>query len=300
MTSSRQMIVTLFIVAVSCAVVLSFVYAFTGPKIEKTKKNLLLQGLEQVIPGKEFKEIIPDTLWQVFDSLDNFVGIAFRVFPLGYGGLIPIIVGLDVNKKITGIKIAGPSEGLKETPGLGAKIIEPEFTNQFTNKSEKEIAIKKDGGEIDAITAATISSRAVCNGISKGIKEYFGYLVKLKKDERNSVFPEAQEFVEITKDLLWYAMKGGETLGIVFISSTFGYQDSIKFIIGLDTAQKITGVEILYAKETEGIGEKIKDREFLDKFKQEIPEAISGATISSQTLIDGVKEAVQQYNKYLR
>jgi electron transport complex protein RnfG len=57
----------------------------------------------------------------------------------------------------------------KETPGLGTKITEPEFKEQFTGKNPGEfiLKVKKDGGQVDAITAATISSRAFCDAIQR-------------------------------------------------------------------------------------------------------------------------------------
>ncbi|GAH13526.1 unnamed protein product, partial [marine sediment metagenome] len=146
MTSARQMVVTLLTVAVVCSIILSFVYSFTTPRIIETQKNMTLDGLKQVISAHEFVEIIPDTLWNAVDSLGNNTGIVFRVFPQGYAGPIPITVGLDLDATITGIRIASAAEGLKETPGLGVKITEPDFTEQFTGKTVSQINIKSDGG----------------------------------------------------------------------------------------------------------------------------------------------------------
>ncbi len=57
----------------------------------------------------------------------------------------------------------------KETPGLGTKMTEPEFKEQFTGKNPAEftLKVKKDGGPVDAITAATISSRAFCDAVQR-------------------------------------------------------------------------------------------------------------------------------------
>jgi electron transport complex protein RnfG len=135
MTSTKSMVLTLLIVALVCSVILSFVYSYTAPRIEETKKELTLAGLREVIKADEFKTLVPDTVWEAFDSEDNCVGIVFRVFPQGYGGPIPIMVGLDLAGRITGIKIASAAEGLKETPGLGVKITEPDFRDQFIGKT---------------------------------------------------------------------------------------------------------------------------------------------------------------------
>lgn len=298
MTSTKNMVLTLLIVAIVCSVVLSFVYSYTEPRIAETQAQLTLGGLKQVINAQEFVEIIPDTLWNAVDSSGILTGIVFRVFPQGYGGPIPITVGLDLNGKITGVRIASAAEGLKETPGLGVKITEPEFKDQFIDKCAPEAQLKNDGGEIDAITAATISSRAVCNGVKNGIETYLNYL-ETPIDKR-CVFSDAREFVEIIKDTLWYALKDADTIGIVFVGFTQGYLDCIEFMVGVGTDAKISGVEILYSSETEGIGEAIREKEFLDKFKEGSAEAITGATVSSQVLIDAIEEYITRYKEYLK
>ncbi|MBE0432449.1 FMN-binding protein [candidate division WOR-3 bacterium] len=298
MTSTRQMVIMLFVVAVVCAVVLSCVYAFTAPRIADTQMKLTLAGLEQVIDAERFVEIVPDTLWQALDSLGNQVGIVFRVFPQGYGGPIPVTVGLDAGQRITGIKVATAAEGLTETPGLGAKITGDDFTGQFKGKCADDVALQKDGGAIQAITAATISSRAVAAGVRKGIDMY-GSSLAPSCDPR-AVFPEADAFREIIKDTLWQAMRGEAAAGIVFVGAVMGYLDTIRFMVGSTADGQITGVAILYSQETEGIGEVIRDHEFLDKFKAGIPDAISGATVSSRALINGVVDGIERFKEYLK
>jgi electron transport complex protein RnfG len=291
------MVVTLFVVAVTCAVVLSFVYAFTEPRIEETKIQMTLSGLAEVISAHEFVEVTPGTLWQALDSAGNDVGIVFRVFPQGYGGPIPITVGLNNEAIITGIRVASAAEGLSETPGLGAKITEPSFTDQFKDKCAAEVSLEQDGGAIQAITAATISSRAVSDGVRKGIETYAGNLGV--PFDMNCVFAEADNFVEVLPGSLWYALGGSDTLGIVFFGAAEGYLDAIKFAVGYSRDQSITGVTIVYSQETEGIGEVIRDEEFLEQFKQGIPDAISGATVSSKALIDGVRTGIERFKEYV-
>lgn len=297
MTSTRQMVVTLFVVAVTCAVVLSFVYAFTEPRIEETKTQMTLSGLSEVISAHEFVEVIPGTLWQALDSASNEIGIVFRVFPQGYAGPIPITVGLNNEAIITGIRVASAAEGLSETPGLGAKITESTFTDQFKNKCAAEISLAQDGGAIQAITAATISSRAVIEGVRRGIETYAGDM-GLPFD-MTCVFSQANNFIEILPGSLWYALADADTLGIVFFGAAEGYLDMIRFAVGYSKDQSITGVDIVYSQETEGIGEVIRDEEFLEKFKQGIPDVISGATISSKALIDGVQAGIERFKEYV-
>ncbi|GAI31983.1 unnamed protein product, partial [marine sediment metagenome] len=131
-----------------------------------------------------------------------------------------------------------------------------------------------------------------------GIETYLNYLEKPL--DKKCVFSGAQEFVEIIKDTLWYALKDADTVGIVFIGITQGFVDCIKFMVGVGTDAKINGVKILYSNETEGIGEVIREEEFLDKFKQGYPETITGATVSSQALIDAIKDYITRYKEYLK
>ncbi len=297
MTGIRQMIITLFVVAVTCAVILSFVYAFTEPRIAETQAQLTLSGLEEVIAAYEYKEIITDTLWQAVDSSGDNIGIVFRVFPQGYAGPIPITVGLDNDGKITGIRVASAAEGLAETPGLGAKITQLGFTEQFKGKTAADIALEQEGGSIEAITAATISSRAVTAGVKKGIEIYGACVVP--SCDPGVVFSGADEFVEVIRDTLWKAVSGSDTLGIIFVGVVQGYLDDIKFMVGYNKQNIITGITILYSQETDGIGEVIRNEEFLEKFKTGVPEAISGATVSTNALINGVFNGIGKFKEYI-
>jgi len=297
MTSTRSMVITLFCVALVCSVILQFVYSYTVPRIEETRKRLMLNGLQEVIEAAEFNEVIPDTLWRAVDANGEPVGIVFRVFPQGYGGSIPIMVGLDLSGIITGVRIASAAEGMNETPGLGAKILEQDFKGQFFGKSGDAVLLTKDGGEIDVITAATISSRAVCNGIREGIDLYINYLCG--PFDPICVFPGASNFIEAIKDTLWYAVIENDTVGLVFLGSTPGYADRIDYAVGIGEDEKIVAVKVLYSNETPGVGDVIESEEFLEKFKTKIPDAISGATVSSQALIEAIRESIVAYKEYL-
>ena len=81
----------------------------------------------------------------------------------GYGGDIVLMVGFKKDKKtVISYKVLQASE----TPGLGMKLSTPEFSSQFRGKDGSSLKVRKDGGEIEAITSATITSRAVCRAIA--------------------------------------------------------------------------------------------------------------------------------------
>jgi len=81
----------------------------------------------------------------------------------GYGGDIVLMVGFRKDRKtVISYKVLQASE----TPGLGMKLKAPEFADQFAGRDGSALKVKKDGGEIEAITSATITSRAVCKAIA--------------------------------------------------------------------------------------------------------------------------------------
>ena len=97
---------------------------------------------------------------------EELVGTAIQAgSKKGYNGLIELMVGFSPDGKIYKIDVLQQ----KETPGLGTKITEDKFKNQFDGQDPKSFVLKvtKDGGEVDAITAATISSRAFCEAVQK-------------------------------------------------------------------------------------------------------------------------------------
>ncbi|MCK5827051.1 RnfABCDGE type electron transport complex subunit G [Candidatus Bipolaricaulota bacterium] len=84
----------------------------------------------------------------------------------GYGGAIDILVGIEPDGKLRGIRIISQ----QETPGLGAKISEPAFLDKFVGVAVNELDLSRDGGSIDAITGATISSRAVVDALKETLQ----------------------------------------------------------------------------------------------------------------------------------
>jgi electron transport complex protein RnfG len=108
------------------------------------------------------------------DSLDVFpakkddvlVGYAVTTYTKkGFSGNITLMAGFSPDGSIFNITVLEH----KETPGLGTKMTEPKFKDQFKGKNplQFKLKVKKDGGPVDAITAATISSRAFCDAVQR-------------------------------------------------------------------------------------------------------------------------------------
>jgi len=157
------LVVILSITALS-GYLLAQVYKITKPRIDEQKKQEEQRLYKEIFPeGAEFVE--EKEYVAVYDGNKNPIGRVYQIVQAGYGGPVVIKVGFDTEGKVKGVRILEQSE----TPGLGAKITEKAFLDQFAGKSGNELYLKKYNkeGRIDAITGATISSRAVSEGILK-------------------------------------------------------------------------------------------------------------------------------------
>lgn len=98
------------------------------------------------------------------------VGMAVNAQSSGFGGTLKVMVGFYADGRICNTSVLEHSE----TPGLGAKCTEPAFAAQFQgfDPSVNALSVKKDGGDVDAITASTITSRAFCVAMENAVKVY--------------------------------------------------------------------------------------------------------------------------------
>ena len=128
-------------------------------KIEWQKEQKIQRMLLEIFPNMT-EHTLEDDIYMIYSNGAE-IGFAFLAVGKGYGGLIDILVGLENETTIKGVTIVSHLE----SPGLGARITESVFTDQFIGVNITDIALTQKGGEIDAITGATISSRAVVEAI---------------------------------------------------------------------------------------------------------------------------------------
>lgn len=178
-SSFRNMTICLFAICIVCSGLLAGVYALTKAHIDAAAKAKNEAAIKEVLPESAVtveEERTVDfegasySYNLAYDAQGNTVGCAINVAPVGFGGPIAIKVGFDVNGVICNTKVLSQAE----TPGLGAKCVEPAFSDQFRgfNPAEKKLAVKKDGGDVDAITASTITSRAYADGLLLATKVF--------------------------------------------------------------------------------------------------------------------------------
>ena len=171
-----SMTLTLLIVTVVAAFSLGGVYNLTFEKIEETKRIKKENAIKKVVP--EFTKLKSFMVKpnDATDSLefnkayngDKFLGTAVATYTdIGFSGRFKIMVGFSPDGKIINTAVLEH----KETPGLGDKMdaSKSDFPNQFMDKdpSKYNLKVTKDGGDVDAITAATISSRAFCDAVNR-------------------------------------------------------------------------------------------------------------------------------------
>ncbi|MBN2350951.1 MAG: RnfABCDGE type electron transport complex subunit G [Spirochaetales bacterium] len=170
----KNLIVPAVVLSVTCVVAaasLALVDTVTKDKIaenERVEKENAMRVVQPRATG--FKIVVKDKLWEALDG-DTVVGRVLSAESQGYSGVLSIIFGIDLENHVTGIKIVTQTE----TPGLGAKIIKPSFTDQYRGKPVDQLFLKKDDpakGKIDAITGATISPRAVTKAVREALDAF--------------------------------------------------------------------------------------------------------------------------------
>jgi len=153
--------VALLTIVVAVAVsILTYVDSITRDKIIAQEQLKIEQLLYEAFPEMSRYEFESDIYTIHSDS--EQIGYAFIAIGKGYGGDINILVGLEDETTIKGITIISHTE----TPGLGTRIAESPFIDQFAGININDAALSADGGKVDAITGSTISSAAVADAVS--------------------------------------------------------------------------------------------------------------------------------------
>lgn len=174
-----NMFVALFVICVVSGGVLGVVYNATKEPIAAAESAKKTEAIKNVLPEFEtLKDInvksavagedVEIPFYLAYDADNNFIGAAVETFTnKGFSGNISLMVGILADGTLKNISVLQHAE----TPGLGSKMTEPTFKDQFNGKKADSfnIKVKKDGGDVDAITAATISSRAFCDAVNRAL-----------------------------------------------------------------------------------------------------------------------------------
>ncbi len=196
-----SMVLTLFVVTLVAAAILGFVHDLTKDAIVLSKAKAQQEAIVKVLPafeklGESYK-LMPaeggDSLecFPAYNANDELTGVAVKTYSKkGFGGYIGLIVGFTPDGIVSGYSVLEH----KETPGLGSKMgtwfNNPDKPGQNIigkNPKTTKFSVSKDGGDIDAITASTISSRAFLDGITRA---YNTFMKKIETTDGNTAASE--------------------------------------------------------------------------------------------------------------
>ncbi|HHW91702.1 MAG TPA: RnfABCDGE type electron transport complex subunit G [Firmicutes bacterium] len=272
----REAVRLSLILMVICAITgaaLAVTYAQTRPIIEEREAQALERSLQELLPaadrfepqgeGEEENKVY----YRGYKGQEE-VGAVALFTQGGYGGDIRMMLGVEQSGKITGLQILEHSE----TPGLGARITEDWFVSQFAGRNvNDQLAI---GQDLDAITGATISSRSVAGG------------VKLIAGEINNEFLGAgRPGIDISR--VPNGTYQGEAQG-------FGGKTRVEVEV---KDGRLVEVRIVENHDTAGISDAAIERipqRMVEEQRVEV-DTVSGATFSSQGIIEAVINALQEF-----
>jgi len=185
-SSLLNMVLVLTGAAVIMGCILAMVNDLTAAPIQEQKSKTLAQGIKTVMASDDLVVAKTDTvkqndekgkevcfvIYQTQDANGNDLGAAVESTTLGFGGDLKVLVGFNAEGAILGYTLLEHAE----TPGLGAK------ADQWFQRGQKgdiigknpaeELTVSKDGGQVDAITASTITSRAFLLAVNNAYKAY--------------------------------------------------------------------------------------------------------------------------------
>lgn len=167
---------------------LGFVYEITKEPIAQAQDAAKKEAWQQVFPEASLDDFVPVEVDQdVASQVTKDLGIQATIDEVctvgdegyvitatdkeGYGGDIQITVGITADGTVNGISILS----ISETAGLGMKAMEPSFYEQYQGKQTEKFVVSKDGGDgdpIDALSGATITSRAVTGAVNAALGYY--------------------------------------------------------------------------------------------------------------------------------
>lgn len=174
----KNMLLCLSLTCLGCSAVLAGIYSVTAGPIARTNANLLKESVNAVLPaGGELSEAQPLEVGgqpsEYYVSISGGVPAAYAIksATVGFGGPLTLMVGITADGTVYNTSVLSHAE----TPGLGAKCTtDAHFMTQFKgfDPSEKILAVKKDGGDVDAITASTITSRAYSLAVKNAVEAF--------------------------------------------------------------------------------------------------------------------------------
>ncbi len=334
-----NMVMALLVITLIASASLGLIYELTKEPIEAARTARKNNAIRAVVPDfnndpsqEEYRIEVPggELVFYPAKKDDELVGTAIETFTTrGFSGEIRLMVGLLPDGTIHGIEVLEH----RETPGLGDKMEsdKSDFSAQFEGENPEtfQLRLRQDGGDVDGITATTISSRAYVEAVRLAWNVYIdkdadvSYELPSKEDAIDRVLPDftnnpmLEDYQVVLNGRtynLYQGRRGRRFTGAAVESwSESGYIGNIRLLVGFDPDGIITGIEVLEHEETPGYGDLIENarsdfylqfvgrdpsREVL-KIREDggVIDAISGATVTSQAYCEAVQIALEVFQK---
>ena len=171
----KNMLLCLTLVCLVCAAILGGAYAMTYKPIQQANENILKASIGAVLPeggsiSEEKTAVFDGRTYTYYEQLsgDAVQAYAVKSSTTGFGGTLELMVGVLPDGTVNSTRVLSHSE----TPGLGAKCqTDTKFIDQFKGLGpDKLVKLRADGGDVDAITASTITSRAYTLAVSNAVE----------------------------------------------------------------------------------------------------------------------------------
>lgn len=160
-----RLTVTLLLISAVVAGLLGFVDYLTADKIAAKKEESAQKAMQQVLPAEHYELLETNKAGVLAAYRADELGYVVRVESSGFGGTIDMMVGVYSDGSVSGVSIVSQSE----TASLGANCTRADWRAQFVGLSGS-VAVDKDGGQIDSLTGATVTSRAVTKGVNLALE----------------------------------------------------------------------------------------------------------------------------------
>ena len=165
-------ILVLSIICLVTSSLLAFTNNATAPVIKENEVATATASRRAAFPhadtSKPAEGLTSDNVTEVYKA-DNGAGYVITAQAKGYGGQVPVMVAFNADGNIAAVKFLDNDE----TPGLGQKVKDAWFGEQFAGRqSDVSLALAKNGGDVDAISGATISSTAAVNALNGAMEMY--------------------------------------------------------------------------------------------------------------------------------
>jgi len=165
--------------ALLSGIIIAVVFYFTAPIAEVQRVKMKEQSMKELVPdATSFTPIEGKKEWFKAEKDGQLLAYLILASEKGFDGHVKMFVGVTPDQKVIGFKVLSH----KETPGLGDQAFKPKFADQLTGKSHDQLELVKihEEGKILAVTGATITSRAVTNGVRNALIELEKYLKESK------------------------------------------------------------------------------------------------------------------------